>query len=253
MYPPLSLVRLCEKTARRDRDLLTKRISDDFNSFLRSSGITVQGITVTPNGWLNATVNNGPIFTKILDRSVRLPVAYCEKGKVLVTGRVGDRATSDGIEVLLRNGDNTEKVFLKTDELKASLPLVRKAKAMELFDTLCLKPLFPIQLFLRGEVRPSNYQGELFVDWVRCGLDAVHVWDITQSELRDVVPTDIFRTFVADIEFYGVLAFRLLLKLGMDAQRLEDYITDFCERRWIEARTDVFRVEEARKIISPAS
>jgi len=251
VYPTLSLVRLCEKTARRDLDVLRERISGDLNSFLRSSGIAVQGITVTPNGWLNATVDNESVFANILDQSLRLPTVHSKRERVLVTGRIGERATSGGIEILLRDGDSTEKVFLGMNELKSSLPLVKKTEATELFDTLCLKPLFPIQLFLRGEVRLSNYQAELFVEWVRCGLDAVHVWDLTESELREAVPPDIIRRFIADIESYGVLAFRLSLKLGVDPRNLEDCIRDFCDRKWIQARTQVFRVEQARKIISP--
>lgn len=248
----LSLVRLSEKTARRDLDILKKRTRDDLNSFLRSSGIAISAITVTSQGWLNLTVDNGPVFTKILDQSLRLPTVCPERETTLATGRIGDKATSDGIEILLREGDRTEKIFLEMDRLKASLPLVKNTEATELLEILCLKPLFPIQLFLRGEVRPSNYQAELFSDWVRCGLDAVHVWDLTRSELMQAVPTNIFRRFVADVESYGVLAFRLWLKLGMAPQKLEDCIRDFCERNWVQARTDVFSVEEARKIISPA-
>jgi len=249
--PTLSLVRLCEKTARRDLDALRERISGDLNAFLQSSGIAVQGITVTPNGWLNATVDNESVFTKILDQSLRLPTVHSKRERILATGRIGERATSDGIEILLRDGDSTEKVFLKTNELKPSLPMVKETEATELFDILCLKPLFPIQLFLGGEVRLSNHQAELFVEWVRCGLDAVHVWDLTESELREAVSTDMARRVIADIESYGVLAFRLSLKLGMDPQNLEDCIRDFCDKKWIQARTEVFRVEQARKIISP--
>jgi len=251
--PALSLVRLSEKTARRDLDVLKKRINDDLNSLLRTSGVAVSTITVTPSGWLNATVNDGSIFGRILDKSLRLPTVYSEHKNALTTARIGERATSDGIEVLLRDRDRTEKVFLKIDKLRASLPLIRKTEAPELLSILCLRPLFPIQLFLRGGVNLSSYQAELLVDWVRCGLDAIHVWDITTSELMEAVPKDKFRKLIADIEFYGVLAFRLLLKLGMDPRRLEDCIRDFCEKRWIQARIEVFRVEKARQIISPAN
>lgn len=249
----LSLVRLSEKTARRDLDVLKKRISDDLNSLLRKSGVAISAITVTPSGWLNATVNNGSLFARILDTSLRLPAVCSEYKSALATARIGERATSDGVEILLRDRDGTEKVFLKMDKLRASLPLIRKTEAPELLTILCLKPLFPIQLFLRGGVNLSSYQAELLVDWVRCGLDAIHVWDITRSELMEAVPKDTFRRLIADVEFYGVLAFRLLLKLGMDPLRLEDCIRGFCEKRWIQARIEVFQVEKARQIISPAS
>lgn len=253
MCPALSLVRLSEKTARRDLGVLKKRISDDLNSLLRTSGVVVSAITATPSGWLNATVNDGSLFAKILDKSLRLPALYSEYKNALATARIGERATLDGVEILLRDRDRTEKAFLKIDKLRASLPLIRETEAPELLSILCLRPLFPIQLFLRGGVNLSSYQAELLVDWVRCGLDAIHVWDITRSELMEAVPKDTFRRVIADVELYGVLAFRLLLKLGMDPRRLEDCIRDFCEKRWIQARIEVFRVKKARQIISPTN
>lgn len=249
----LSLVRLSEKTARRDLNAFKKKIRFDLNSFFRSSGITISRITVTSDGWLNAVVDNESVFMGLLDRSLQLPTVWREKETALVTGSIGKRATSEGIEVLLRDGDKTKKVFLKTDKLKTSLPLIEETESTEILNLLCLKPLFPIQLFLRREVRLSNYQAELFVDWVRCGLDAVHVWDLTESELKEAVPADILRRFIADIEFYGVLAFRLLVKLGVDPLEVEAHIRDFCESKWIQARTEVFHADEARKILSPAS
>ena len=217
----------------RPGPLTAKDFSSDLAAFLSSLegelSASAEPAGFSKNGWTQVDVEGEDyeILTELITKELALAQTDISKIEMhgcyhaMVSGEhSGGLVVDIGIET-----PKPSKVIISLNALRAQLADGRPLSGREIIDNYCLIPgstvairvtrLDPSSGAVEGWL--SDSQIELFSDWIKLGLDRIHVFDCSRERLNYAIRKANLERDIISTESLTITAHSVQCKLGTDA------------------------------------